>query len=174
MPRYVAMLRGVSPMNCSMSELKRSLEAAGLADVKTLLSSGNVAFTVARTLPPAVLQKRVEKAMKDGMGRSFPAVVRLSTQLRQLIQSDPFAELELPTAAKRVVTFLRNPGAVSEVLLPIGVPDAYIFKRVGSEVLSVYVPDEKRGPAFMQLLEKTFGQDITTRTWDTVTKCAAA
>src|SRR3982751_5599709 len=117
MPRYVALLRGVSPMNCSMSELKRSLEAAGLADVKTLLSSGNVAFTVARTLPAAVLQKRVEKAMKDGLGRSFATVVRPSAQLQQLIRSEPFAEFELPTGAKRVVTFLRSPRAVSEVLL---------------------------------------------------------
>jgi len=173
MPRYVALLRGVSPMNCSMSELKRSLEAAGLADVKTLLSSGNVAFTLARTLPAAVLQKRVEKAMKDGMGRSFAALVRPSAQLQQLIQSDPFAEFELPTGGKRVVTFLRSPGAVAAVDLPLSMHDACILKRVGSEVFSVYVPNEK-GPVFMQLLERTFGQDITTRSWDTVAKCARA
>ena len=30
------------------------------------------------------------------------------------------------------------------------------------------------GPVFMALLEKTFGAAITTRTWDTVRKCAAA
>lgn len=173
MPRYVALLRGVSPMNCSMSELKRSLEAAGMADVKTLLSSGNVAFTVARTLPAAVLQKRVEKAMKDGLGRSFAALVRPSAQLQQLIQADPFAEFELPAGGKRVVTFLRSPGAVAAVELPLAMHDACILQRLGSEVLSVYVPNEK-GPVFMQLLERTFGQDITTRSWDTIVKCAQA
>lgn len=160
-------------MNCSMSELKRSLEGAGFADVKTLLSSGNVAFTIARTLPAAVLQKRVEKAMKDGLGRSFATLVRPSAHLQQLIQADPFAEFDLPEGGKRIVTFLRNPGAVAEVELPISRHDACILTRVGSEVLSVYVPNEK-GPVFMQLLEKTFGQDVTTRTWDTVTKCAQA
>jgi hypothetical protein len=36
MPCYVALLRGVSPMDCSVPDLKRSL-----ADVKTFLSSGN-------------------------------------------------------------------------------------------------------------------------------------
>jgi len=45
MQRYVAFLRGVSPMNCKMPELKRCFEAAGFADVRTLLSSGNVAFS---------------------------------------------------------------------------------------------------------------------------------
>ena len=173
MSRYVALLRGVSPMNCSMSDLKRSLESAGFADVKTLLSSGNVAFTFARTLPIAMLQKRVEKATKDGLGRSFPAVVRPSAHLQQLIQSDPFAEFELPAGGKCVVTFLRSPGAVAAVDLPISRIDACILKRVGSEVLSVYMPNEK-SPAFNHLLERTFGQDITTRTWDTVAKCAAA
>ena len=44
MPHYVAFLRGVSPMNARTSELKRCFERAGFADVKTVLSSGNVVF----------------------------------------------------------------------------------------------------------------------------------
>jgi uncharacterized protein (DUF1697 family) len=46
MPRYVAFLRGVSPMNAKMAELKRCFEGAGYTDVKTVLSSGNVVFDV--------------------------------------------------------------------------------------------------------------------------------
>jgi uncharacterized protein (DUF1697 family) len=49
MPRYVAFLRGVSPMNASMPALKRCFEATGFTDVRTLLSSGNVAFYVRAT-----------------------------------------------------------------------------------------------------------------------------
>ena len=45
MPRYVAFLRGVSPMNAKMAELKRCFEHAGFEEVKTVLSSGNVVFT---------------------------------------------------------------------------------------------------------------------------------
>src|SRR6266480_8040419 len=45
MPRYAALLRGVSPMNAKMPELKAAFESAGFTGVKTLLSSGNVAFT---------------------------------------------------------------------------------------------------------------------------------
>ena len=63
MPRYVALLRGVSPMNCKMPELQRSLEAAGFTDVKTLLSSGNVAFSTARPASGATLRKRRERAL---------------------------------------------------------------------------------------------------------------
>jgi len=33
------------------------------------------------------------------------------------------------------------------------------------------VPGES-GPVFMKLIEMTFGKEVTTRTWDTVKKCA--
>jgi uncharacterized protein (DUF1697 family) len=173
MPRYVALLRGVSPMNCKMPELKRCLEAAGFTDVKTLLSSGNVAFSTARSASVAALQKRVEKAMLDGAGYRFATVVRSTAHLQQLLDADPFAEFKLPAGGKRVLTFLRKPDTVDEVDLPIALHDARILKRIGGEVLCVYVPNEK-GPVFMHLLEKTFSKNITTRTWDTVARCAQA
>ena len=59
MQRYVAFLRGVSPMNCKMQELRRSLEAAGLAEVRTLLSSGNVAFSAQPAIVP-ILEQQLE------------------------------------------------------------------------------------------------------------------
>ena len=34
-----------------------------------------------------------------------------------------------------------------------------------------YVPSP-RGAAFMTLIEKAFGKDVTTRTWGTVARCA--
>jgi hypothetical protein len=41
------------------------------------------------------------------------------------------------------------------------------------DVFTAYVPHE-RGPIFMTLIEKTFGKNVTTRTLDTIKKCAAA
>jgi len=63
MPRYVAFLRAVSPMNAKMSELKKCFEAEGFSDVRTLLSSGNVVFN-ARSSSVATLERRAEKAMQ--------------------------------------------------------------------------------------------------------------
>lgn len=173
MPRYVALLRGVSPMNCKMPELKRCLEDAGFDDVKTLLSSGNVAFSTPRAAAAATLQKRVEKAMEGGLERGFMTIVRPQAHLQKLLDADPFAAFRLPAGSKRVVTFLREPLAASPVELPVESGEARILGVDGGEVFCSYVPNEK-GPVFMQLLEKTFGKAITTRTWDTVAKCARA
>jgi uncharacterized protein (DUF1697 family) len=173
MPRYVALLRGVSPMNAQMPELKRCFEEAGFTDVKTLLSSGNVVFSTARSASIATLQKRCEKAMLDGQGRSFMTLVRSTTHLQRLIEADPFAGFKLKPGSKRVVTFLPEPLDQSPVTLPVTHGEACILGLDGGEVFCSYVPEAK-GPVFMQLLEKTFGKTITTRTWETVTKCAAA
>jgi uncharacterized protein (DUF1697 family) len=171
MPRHIALLRGVSPLNAKMPELKRCFEAAGFTNVRTLLSSGNVAFD-ARSAPEATLERKAEAAMQAGLGRSFYTIVRTAAHLQALLDADPYAAFAAPAQAKRVVSFLRA-APQAQLALPLGLDGAQILEVRGREILSVYVPGPK-GPVFMGLLEKTFGKVITTRTWETVRKCAAA
>jgi uncharacterized protein (DUF1697 family) len=169
MERYAAFLRGVSPMNAKMPELKKAFEAAGFEEVKTLLSSGNVVFG-ARSASEDSLQRKAEAAMKKHLGNAFFTIVRPVEALREILAADPFRAFRLPPAAKRVVTFLREePG--KKIDLPIELDGARILGVQGREVFSAYLPGP-RGPVFMSLIEKTFGKEVTTRTWDTVKKVA--
>jgi uncharacterized protein (DUF1697 family) len=171
MPRYVAFLRGVSPLNAKMPELKACFEQAGFTRVRTLLSSGNMVFD-ARASKQASLERKAEAAMRAALGRSFQTFVRSADMLQTMLAADPYAAFELPPSAKRVVTFLREPHGLT-ISTPIERDEARILRADEREVFSAYVPGP-RGPVFMVLLEKTFGATITTRTWDTVRKCAAA
>jgi uncharacterized protein (DUF1697 family) len=169
MPRYAAFLRGVSPMNAKMPELKAAFEAAGFTDVKTLLSSGNVVFSSARASESS-LQRKAEAVIAQRLGRDFLTIVRPIDALREMLASDPYQRFRLPPAAKRIVTFLRGkPG--SKLALPIELDGARILAMHGGEIFSAYLPSPK-GPVFMTLIEKTFGTEQTTRTWDTVAKVA--
>ena len=87
-------------------------------------------------------------------------------------QSNPFDPFKLPPAAKVAVTFLHEPPE-RDITLPIEQDGVRILKVMGSEVLTAYVPGSK-GPVFMRLLERNFGTSITTRTLETVRKCAWA
>jgi uncharacterized protein (DUF1697 family) len=169
MPRYAAFLRGISPMNAKMPELKSAFEAAGFTDVKTVLSSGNLVFT-APAASDATLQLKAEAAMTKELGRSFLTIVRPVEALRKLLASDPYKAFRLPADAKRIVTFLLQRPS-SKLTLPAEVDGARILALKGSEVFSAYVPTPK-GPVFMTLIEKTFGSEVTTRTWDSVAKVA--
>lgn len=171
MPRYVAFLRGVSPANARMPELKRCFEAAGFAGVRTILSSGNVAFD-APSAPEASIERRAESSMQQLLGRSFYTIVRPSDTLRGLLDTDPYAAFGLAPHAKRVVSFLREPNK-ARLALPIESDGARVLSIVGREAFTAYVPSEK-GPVFMVLIKKAFGVDVTTRTWETVRKCSAA
>lgn len=171
MPRYVALLRGVSPQNAKMPELVRCFEGAGFTNVRTVLSSGNVVFD-ARSAPAAILEHRAELAMQRSLGRSFYTLVRSAKALHTLLQADPYAGYGLAPDAKRVVSFLRAPRE-SRLALPLVCAGASVLSVIGTEVYTAYQPGDD-GPVFMKLIEKAFGADITTRTWDTVRKCAAA
>jgi len=169
MKRYAAFLRGVSPMNAKMPELKKAFEAAGFADVRTVLSSGNVVFS-APEAPRAALEQKAEVAMKRYLGNAFPTIVRPIQSLRSMLDSDPYQGFRLKPGAKRVVTFLREEPKAG-VKLPPELDGARILRIKETEVFTAYVASG-RGPVFMTLIEKTFGKDVTTRTWDTVTKVA--
>lgn len=156
-------------MNCKMPELKKALERAGFEDVKTLLSSGNVVFTATPMSVPA-LERKVELAIEEHLGRAFPTIIRPVDALRRMLKADPYKEFRLKPKSKRVVTFLRKKPK-AKLALPVELHDARILAVQGSEVLSAYVPSPK-GPVFMTLIEKTFGKEVTTRTWETIQKVA--
>ncbi|HEY6722444.1 MAG TPA: DUF1697 domain-containing protein [Polyangiaceae bacterium] len=167
--RYAAFLRGVSPLNAKMPELKRCFEAAGFTDVKTVLGSGNVVFS-APAASAASLAARAEAAMQTELGHSFATIVRPVAALQAMLEADPFAQFRLARDVKRVVTFFKR-APKAKLPTPLTFESARILCVVGSEAFSAYVPGP-RGPLFMRLIEKTFGKDITTRTWDTVKKVA--
>jgi uncharacterized protein (DUF1697 family) len=154
-----------------MPDLRRAFEAAGFTDVATILGSGNVAFN-ARAAPEATLERKAEAAMKSALGKSFYTIIRSAESLRALLDANPYAKFDLPPDAKRVVTFSREPLA-ARVKLPVTVDGASVLAIRGKEALSAYVRGAK-GPVFMVLIEKTFGTEVTTRTWETVGKCAKA
>jgi len=171
MPRYIALLRGVSPQNAKMPVLKACLEEAGYTAVRTLLSSGNVVFD-SRATPMPTLERRLEQVIEAGMGRHFPVLLRRQDLLQDWLAADPFAAHALPADAKRIVTFLRRPPEAAPAL-PWVADGVHVLALSGSEVISAYRPHEE-GPVFMRMLEKAFGKDITTRTLDTVRKCTQA
>jgi len=169
MPRYAAFLRGVMPVNAKMPDLKKAFETAGFTEVKTILASGNVVFS-ARSASETSLERRAEAAMGERLSRTFLTIIRPIEALRDLLESDPYKAFRLDPTAKRVVTFLRR-RPTSKLALPIELEGARILAVKGSEVFTAYVRHPK-GPVFMTLIEKTFGKEGTTRTWDTVAKVA--
>lgn len=77
-----------------------------------------------------------------------------SSALRRILETDPYKSFPKRPQAKR-----------------IELDGARILALRPGVIFSDYMPNPK-GPVFMTLIEKTFGKEVTTRTWDTVAKCA--
>lgn len=156
-------------MNCKMPALKAAFEAAGFTEVKTVLGSGNVVFD-ARSTTEQALEQRAEAAMLEQLGQAFFTIVRPIDQLRELLATDPYKRFKVGPKAKRIVTFLRG-RPKAKIALPMEQDGARILLMKEREIFSAYLPTPK-GPVFMSLIQKTFGKDQTTRTWDTIAKVA--
>jgi uncharacterized protein (DUF1697 family) len=154
-----------------MPALKAAFEAAGFTEVKTVLGSGNVVFD-ARTSSEDRIQQKAEAAMHEHLGRVFLPIVRPVDQLERILATDPYQPFNVSPKAKRIVTFLRG-RPKARIQLPVELHGARILAMKEGEIFSAYLPTPK-GPVFMTLIQKTFGDEVTTRTWETIRKVAAS
>src|SRR4029077_5658519 len=82
MPCYAAFLRAVNVGGriVKMEDLRRHLAAMGLANVETLIASGNVVFDApAKSAEP--LQARIEAGLKKSLGYEVKTFVRSSEEI---------------------------------------------------------------------------------------------
>ena len=98
--------------------------------------------------------------------------MRSIPDLEALLAADPYQRCERPANAKRDVTFLRE-APQPKPKLPVELRGARICSVADRIAFSYHVP-QQADPAFMVLIEKTFGKEVTTRTWETVERIVKA
>jgi uncharacterized protein (DUF1697 family) len=171
MTEFVAFLRGINVGGrgmASMADLRASFEDAGFKDVRTIGSSGNVAFASAST-DAGALAAKARAAMRKRLGMDVVVHVHRIEDIRTITSADPYAGFRFPKEWKKVVTFLGDGEAKTELRLPMEKEFTAILAIKDGAAFSVYGPNPK-GALFMTVLEKAFGKDITTRTWDMLSK----
>ena len=91
MARYVALLRAINVggRNVKMADLCRLFEQARLTDVGSVIASGNVLFS-SRAGDPAALERRVEAALRKGLGYDVATFVRTGAELDAVVAHEPF------------------------------------------------------------------------------------
>jgi uncharacterized protein (DUF1697 family) len=89
---YFALLRGVNVGGITIrsAELRALFDGLGFDDVRTVLASGNVAFTAADAAASADLKGRIERALRDRFGYDAWIVLVARAQLERVIEAFPF------------------------------------------------------------------------------------
>lgn len=175
---YAAFLRGINVgghRSIKMADLRAAFTAQGFTDVKTVLASGNVRFAAAESVA-AALRYTIERCLKQEFGYDIPVLLRTVADLECLQQANPFEEVALTPQTRLYVTFLPAGETTRAMTLDDLSADGFtIVRATASEVCSVFTLSPKRSTIdLMSLLEREFGPNITTRTWNTITRLLAA
>ena len=170
MTKYVALLRGIAPLNPNMrnDKLRGVFEELGFANVKTVISSGNVVFeSPSRNIKK--LEETIEKALPEQLGFTSTTIIRSKDQLQKLVDNNPFKGMEHSQKSSLNVTFLKNKTS-TDTKFPYNVDnrDYILLGMYDGAICSVIDLTSSKTPDLMLWLEKKFGKEITTRTWKTV------
>jgi uncharacterized protein (DUF1697 family) len=176
MAQYVALLRGIMPSNPNMrqAKLKGVLEALGFARVQPVISSGNVVFESPER-GAAALEARMEAAWPERLGFTSTTIVRSRAELERIVAMDPYPGLEHRKDTYLLVTFLKRRAKVP-FAPPFG-PEGRPWRVVAAGdrvIFSVIDTTTGQTPDLMAWLDRTFGREVSSRTWKTVHRILAA
>ena len=148
MTTYVALLRGIMPMNPNMKgeKLRQVFESLGFEHVGTVIASGNVVFS-SPSKNAAGLEARIEKAFPKRLGFKSTTIIRSCKELEGLVKKNPFKGVRDEKPNYLIVTF---------------------FKDRRKELCTVVDLTGAGTPDFMRSLEREHGKAMTTRTWKTL------
>ena len=164
------MLRGINvggQKRIKMEELIILYESLGFKNVMSYLQSGNVIFNAAENIKglPNVIEGKIKQVF------SFPVAVllRLPTELQQIINNNPFLEEKGLDTDKLFITFLSDAPTESALSQIKEMPDELDRFVANRKEIYLYCPNGYGRTKFSNdFFERKLGVTATTRNWKTV------
>jgi uncharacterized protein (DUF1697 family) len=172
---YVSMLRAVNVGGSSrikMDALQRVYESLGLADVRTLLQSGNVVFRSNLT-DRTRLVKRIMQELERQLGLQIEVILRTLAEVASIVERGPLLS---PRAdpSKLLVMFLSSvPSAAAQAALrkwhkTKEMPE--MLELRGPEIYLYYPDGVGRSKLTNAVIENKLDTSGTARNWNTLVK----
>lgn len=180
--RYVALLRGINvgtAKRVAMADLRALVEELGFSDVRTLLNSGNVVFSAAKT-EPREAALRIQKALEEKPGVSARVTVISAEELAEVVAANPMGKIA-DNPSRLLVGILGNLADL-EKLAEIARKDwgkerialgaATRARGSGGAARAVYMwmPQGVIQSKLNAAVSKALGGGVTARNWSTMVK----
>jgi uncharacterized protein (DUF1697 family) len=172
--RQVLLLRGVNlgaRNRIAMPSLRERLGAAGLADVRTYLQSGNV--VVSSDSPPRELARECERQIAESFGLDIAVLARTRDELAEVVSGNPLAKVASNPKRYQVSFCSVEPDpSLLERLAVLAVPPER-FVAIGRELYAWHPDGVARSRLWAELGSRRLGVTATARNWSTVTTLLA-
>jgi uncharacterized protein (DUF1697 family) len=168
MPYYAALLRGIMPTNPNMcgEKLRSVFESLGFKNVESIITSGNIIFSCT-SKNVNQLERKIEKAFPKQLGFKSTVIIRTKEELERLVEFNPFRKLKDSKDIYCIVTFLKNIPAKMHAF-PHKADGYTLLSMHDREIVTAIDLNQLTSPDVMRMLEKEYGKEITTCTWNTV------
>jgi uncharacterized protein (DUF1697 family) len=168
----IALIRGINvgtAKRVAMTELRAHLERRGLADVATLLNSGNVVFTPPRAgLPTAA--RLIADTLREDCGVAAEVVALSAAELGAIIGACPMQAP--PDPSRLFVTVYGTPAnrtRYAALTQQDWSPDQL---WLGQAALYAWCTGGATGSLLAKAVGKAMGKSCTTRNWATLQRLA--
>lgn len=170
MPEFIAMIRGINVSGqklIKMTELQKMFEDLKFKNVMTYIQSGNVLFDD-KNKNTTTFSKKIEKKIQERFGFDVTAIILTGTELKTVIDQNPFLKRKGIDEGKLYITFLSD------------IPDSTLINKMGEvdynpeeyvisdNIVYLYVPN---GLGKAKLNNNYFESKLkvkgTTRNWNT-------
>ena len=171
---HVALIRGINvgrAKRVAMADLRSLVTALGYGDVRTLLNSGNVVFSVPKSARGDVAS-RIEKAMAAELGVSARVTVLPAAEVAAIVTDNPLRRMAKdPT--RLFVAVIATP-ADRALLKPLEKQDwAPDVLAAGKRVAYLWCPHGMMDSRLAEEVNRALGDAVTTRNLATMTKLQA-
>ena len=168
----ISLLRGVNLLGyhrIKMDELRTLCESLKLRDPQTYVQSGNVVFR-SEHRDPGRLGHYIEQAIERKFGFHADVVLRTKSELRRVIDRNPFARRSGVEPHKLTVTFFADELGKDkrDQILHIEANPEEI--KLARRELYIYYPDGIGRSKLTPVLDRVLKKTGTARNWNTVTK----
>jgi uncharacterized protein (DUF1697 family) len=168
--RHVALLRGINVggrNKLRMADLRALLEDLGAEDVATYIQSGNAVFSASAKLAKTAAARLSERLSAD-FGLDVPVVLRTASDLRAVLDADPFAAEGVDEKSLHVAFLADRPSAARARTLEPDRSPPDRFALVGRELFLCCPNGLARTKLTSQWMDARLGTTATVRNRRTV------
>jgi uncharacterized protein (DUF1697 family) len=170
----VALLRGVNvgrAKRVAMADLRKLVAELGYGDVRTLLNSGNVVFTMPGT-SRGNPGPRIEKALAEALGVTSRVTVLTVRELAEAIDGNPLLSRAADPSRLLVVVLAdtADRARVAPLARESWSPEAV---AVGRRVVYLWCPEGILASRLVEAVGRALGDRSTARNWSTMTRLLA-
>jgi uncharacterized protein (DUF1697 family) len=172
--QQIALLRGINvgrAKRIAMADLRALVEGLGYGDVRTLLNSGNVVFTVSGKVKSDAAS-RIETAIATQLGISSRVTVLTAAELDAVVEENPL--LDIADDPSRLLVAVLNDKADRTRLEPLlkedWAPDAL---ALGERVAYMWCSGGLLESRLADTVGRVLRDAVTSRNWATILKLHA-